>query len=400
MARLSIVIVSYNVRHYLYQCLDSVFCSSCAGDVDVIVVDNHSHDGTVAFIRQRFPQVRVVALNHNLGFARANNIALRTVGTDYVLLLNPDTVLGGTVLEESLQFMDSHPDCGALGLRMLKVDGTDAMESRRGLPTPLTSFFKMVGLCNRYPTHRTMGRYYLGFLPWDKASEIEVVSGAFFMARKKALDSAGLLDEDFFMYGEDIDLSSRILKHGYHNWYIPSRILHYKGESTHKSSFRYVHVFYEAMLIYFRKHYGSMSLLLSLPIKTAIYAKAAVTLFSIQFNVMKRNLGFVEKKVCSMPHFLFIGTRCSYDVCRRLVEEKGMEIDSVITDVVATPDGHTAIDDLHMPENKLTYIVYDLAAYSYGDVLRIFSSRQCPDVEMAFYHPSENIIITKSEVFS
>lgn len=398
MAKLSIVIVNYNVKHYLYQCIDSIFQSSSADDVEVIVVDNHSSDGSVEFIKNRFPNVKVVALTHNLGFARANNIALRSASSEYMLLLNPDVVLGNDVLKEAVDFMTSHPECGGLGLRMLKVDGTDAMESRRGLPTPITSFYKMVGLCNRFPKHKSFGKYYLGYLPWDEPAEIDVVSGAFFMLRKNALDKIGLLDEDFFMYGEDIDLSYRILKGGYQNWYIPSRILHYKGESTHKSSFRYVHVFYEAMLIFFRKHYGHMSLLLSLPIKTAIYLKAATALIAMQFNVVRRNLGFVERKHSSMPRYVFMGKETSFGACRKLVESKGMDITFYSGTSETNPNGHAGIENLNFSNNILNYVVYDLSAYSYSDVLRIFSANPLTNVEMAFYHPADNIIITKGDV--
>src|SRR5574344_1884533 len=155
------------------------------------------------------------------------------------------------------------------------------------------AFYKMMGLCCRFPQHRSFGHYYMGYLPWDKPAKIEVVSGAFCMIRREALLKVGLLDEDFFMYGEDIDLSYRILKGGYQNYYLPVDILHYKGESTQKSSFRYVHVFYEAMLIFFRKHYSGMSWLISLPIKAAIYAKATLALFQMQIDRARKSLGFI-----------------------------------------------------------------------------------------------------------
>ena len=144
------------------------------------------------------------------------------------------------------------------------ADGLLAPESRRGRPSPMTAFYKMCGLCAMFP-HSRFGRYYMGGMSWSEAGRIDVVSGAFCMMRRSALDRVGLLDEDFFMYGEDIDLSCRIADAGYENWYIPAHILHYKGESSHQSSFRYVHVFYNAMLIFFRKHYGSVSHLVALP---------------------------------------------------------------------------------------------------------------------------------------
>lgn len=192
MAKLSIVIVNYNVKHYISQCLDSVFNSSLK-DVEVIVVDNHSRDGSVEHIKSKYPEVKVIASNHNLGFARGNNLALRSIKSQYALLLNPDTILTTDVLQRSVDFMDANPKCGGLGVCMLNVDGTKAMESRRGLPTPLTSFYKMIGLCKRFPKHKSFGRYYLGCLPWDKPASIEVISGAYCMLRKEALDKVGYL---------------------------------------------------------------------------------------------------------------------------------------------------------------------------------------------------------------
>lgn len=155
---------------------------------------------------------------------------------------------------------------------MLTREGTPAPESRRAIPTPWVAMLKMLGF-----THR----YYMSNLPWDQPGRIEVISGAYCMLRRKALDEVGLLDEDFFMYGEDIDLSYRLLKGGWQNWYLPLDIIHYKGESTNKSSFRYVHVFYQAMLIFFRKHYSHFGFLLSLPIKTAIYFRASLALLEM-----------------------------------------------------------------------------------------------------------------------
>ena len=333
--KLSVIIVSYNVKYYLDQCIRSVLrafevmqgddassSSSSSGEKDVaeiIVVDNHSSDGSLEYLQHRYPReaypmVRFVGSNHNLGFARANNIAIRQSEAEYVLLLNPDTIVGEQVLSECIRFMDAHPDAGAAGVRMLNADGRWARESRRGLPTPMVSFFKMLGFCNRWPKHPLFGRYYMGFLPWDQPNRIEVVSGAFCMLRRKALDRVGLLDEDFFMYGEDIDLSYRILKGGYQNYYLPVDILHYKGESTQKSSFRYVHVFYEAMLIFFRKHYSGMSHLLSIPIKFAIYARASVAFTQMMTARIRKSLGFFSPSHVDLSNqVLFDADEMSYE---------------------------------------------------------------------------------------
>ena len=268
--KLSVVIVSYNVKYYLEQCLLSVQRALAGVDAEVIVIDNHSKDHTVESLSGRFPDVKFISSQHNLGFAKANNKAIRQSTGEYVLLLNPDTFVGEQTLRQAIDFMDAHPKAGAAGVKMLKCDGEAAMESRRGVPTPMTSFYKVVGLCRRYPMSHTFGKYYMSYLPWDKPSQIEIVSGAFCLLRRQALDQTGLLDETFFMYGEDIDLSYRLLKGGWENWYLPFHVLHYKGESTQKSSFRYVHVFYGAMLIFFRKHYAHLGWLIGLPIQLGI----------------------------------------------------------------------------------------------------------------------------------
>ena len=271
--KLSIVIVSYNVRTFVAQCLDSVqIASEGINGLEVFVVDNASSDDTVGYIGSNYPWVRLIANDDNLGFSRANNIAIRQAQGEYVLLLNPDTIVAEPTLRECVSFLDAYPQAGGLGVRMHNADGTLAPESRRAVPSPWVSLLKMLGFTKRY---------YMSYLPWDEPSQIQVVSGAYCLLRRQALDQVGLLDEDFFMYGEDIDLSYRLLKGGWQNWFLPFDIVHYKGESTEKTSFRYVHVFYDAMLIFFRKHYGHLSLLLSLPVKTAIYFRAFLALMQM-----------------------------------------------------------------------------------------------------------------------
>ena len=272
--KLSVIIVSYKVPYYVEQCIRSVRQATEGIDCEIIVVDNHSQDGTVDYLTQTFgTSITLIDSNHNLGFARANNMAIRQAKGEYVLLLNPDTFVATDAIRQVLTFMDEHPQAGGAGVRMHNADGTLARESRRGLPTPYVSLLKMLGQSSRY---------YMSHLPWDVPSRIDVMSGAFCLLRRSVLEQIGLLDEDFFMYGEDIDLSYRILKGGFENWYVPADIVHYKGESTQKSSFRYVHVFYQAMLIFFRKHYGHLSFFFSLPIKMAIYFRALLALMQIQ----------------------------------------------------------------------------------------------------------------------
>ena len=270
--KLSIVIVNYNVRPYLEQCLQSVQKALEGIEGEVFVVDNHSSDDSVEVVRNSYPWVHLIANDENMGFARANNLAIRQSEGEYVLLLNPDTVVESDTLRQVLQFMSDHPQAGGAGVMMHNADGTLAPESRRAVPTPWVACLKMLGITRRY---------YMSHLPWDKPARIEVISGAFCFLRRKALDQVGLLDEDFFMYGEDIDLSYRLLKGGWESWYVPASIIHYKGRSTQKSDFRYVHVFYQAMLIFFRKHYSHLSLIYTLPIKAAIYFRASIALTDI-----------------------------------------------------------------------------------------------------------------------
>lgn len=315
--KLSVIIVNYNVRYYLEQCLNSVFKATEGIDAEVFVVDNHSHDGSVNYLHKRFgDRIMLIESNHNLGFARANNIAIRQSQGEYVLLLNPDTFVGEQTINTVLDFMDRHPKAGGAGVHMYNSDGSTARESRRGLPTPWVSLLKMMGFSQKY---------YMSHLPWDEPGQIDVMSGAFMMLRRSALDKVGLLDEDFFMYGEDIDLSYRILKGGYENWYVPVPILHYKGESTQKSSFRYVHVFYQAMLIFFRKHYGHLSLLVTLPIKTAIYARALIALIQMGYRRMRRSLGFTSRHERTVPVYCFVGSKHTLSKCRKLSLRKGLD---------------------------------------------------------------------------
>ena len=394
MRKLTVVIVNYNVKYYVEQCLMSLQRALADVDADVYVVDNHSQDGSVEYLSERFPSVNIIRSQHNLGFARANNLAIRQSESEYVLLINPDTFVGEQVVTQAIRFMDGHEKAGGLAAWMLKTDGSSANESRRGLPTPLVSFYKIFGFCSRFPKSKVFGKYYMGYLPWDKPAQIEVVSGAFFFARRKVLDEVGLLDEDFFMYGEDIDLSYRILKGGYENWYLPIKILHYKGESTQKSSFRYVHVFYDAMLIFFRKHYSHLSILISIPVKTAVYLKAFWELIKMQVRGMKKSLGFIQNRGC-VPSYLFIGQQEALDECRSIARSNGLDAEFVVGDESSLPEGHLKID---LPEKEELFVVYDTDSYAFETILDLFSRRPDGRVLMGTYSRRSKNIITEDEV--
>jgi len=277
--KLSVVIVNYNVRHFLDQCLQSVFKSLKGIEGEVFVVDNHSIDGSVEMLRKQFPQVKLIANEGNVGFSKANNQAIRESKGEYVLLLNPDTVVEEDTFSTCIQFMDAHQDAGALGVKLIDGKGRFLPESKRGLPTPQVAFNKIVGLSKLFPKSKRFGKYHMGYLPENETNEIEVLSGAFMFIRKNALDKAGLLDEAFFMYGEDIDLSYRIVQAGYKIYYHPeTRVIHYRGESTKKSSVNYVFVFYQAMIIFANKHFKpDQARLFSFIIRLAVYFRAALS---------------------------------------------------------------------------------------------------------------------------
>lgn len=278
--KLSVIIVNYNVKYFLEQCLLSVRKAVEGIDAEVFVVDNNSVDGSCEMLSERFPEVELIANKENTGFSVANNQAIKQCNGAFVLLLNPDTLVEAETFHKCLQFMDENPDAGGLGVKMVDGKGRFLPESKRGLPTPEAAFYKIFGLSALFPKSKRFGRYHLGYLSNDQIHEIDVLSGAFMLMRKKVLDKVGLLDEDFFMYGEDIDLSWRIKQGGYKNYYFPkTRIIHYKGESTKKGSLNYVFVFYKAMIIFAKKHFSSSRAgIFSFFINLAIYFRAALSI--------------------------------------------------------------------------------------------------------------------------
>lgn len=394
MVKLSVIIVSYNVRDYLEQCLDSVFRAVKDIDAEVFVVDNDSKDSTVEMLTTRYPKARLIANHDNPGFSKANNQAIRESAGKYVLLLNPDTLVGEDLLADVLSYMDMHPDVGATAVKMLKQDGSFAMESRRGVPTPWTSFCKMSGLGSLFPRNKLFGRYYMQYLDKESVSEIEIISGACMFLRKSALDRVGLLDETFFMYGEDIDLSYRMLRAGYKNVYIPSPILHYKGESTQKNSYRYVNAFYSAMLIFFRKHYGDSSVLLSLPVKGAIYAKGFMNYIwqQLKHHTDSHDTLYYIKK----SRFLLLGTDENLKKMESKCQSLGISYDARVVGNDILKHGHCSIID----SGSYDYIVYDMSVFSYTTMLHAFEKTAVskPSPMMATYHPMSEKIITGSMI--
>jgi len=259
-----------------------VYNSSKDLDFEVLVVDNNSVDGSLQMLKEKFPQTTIIANKDNKGFSKANNQGIKIAKGEYVILLNPDTVVEENTFRLCSNFMDATPNSGGLGVKMLDGKGNFLPESKRGLPTPAVAFYKIFGLASLFPKSEKFGQYHLGHLSKEENHEIEILSGAFMMMRKSVLDEIGLLDESFFMYGEDIDLSYRITQAGYTNHYFSkTQIIHYKGESTKKSSINYVFVFYRAMAIFAKKHFSNKNAqLFSTLINFAIYIRAGLAVLT------------------------------------------------------------------------------------------------------------------------
>jgi GT2 family glycosyltransferase len=279
--KLSVIILNYNVKGFLEQCLRSVQKAIKSIESEVWVVDNNSHDGSVEMVKEKFPWAILVASKENLGFSRGNNLAIYKAKGEYILLLNPDTVVPEDCFEKTLAFMEANPNAGGLGVRMVDGKGNFLPESKRGLPTPWVALAKISGLSNFFPHNKLFGKYYMAYLSEFENNPVEILSGAFMLMPKKVINEVGSLDDTFFMYGEDIDLSYRILLGGYQNYYIAdTTIIHYKGESTKKNSLSYVKNFYFAMVIFAQKHLSKKLKLGYQFIKMAVYLRAFLAIFT------------------------------------------------------------------------------------------------------------------------
>lgn len=284
--KLSIIIVNYNVEFFLEQCLLSVKKACKNIESEIWVVDNNSVDYSVQMLRNKFPDIKLILNKENLGFSKANNQAIKQAKGKYILLLNPDTIVEEDTFEKIISYMDDNQYVGGLGVKMLDGKGNFLAESKRGLPTPWVAFYKISGLSKLFPKSKRFGRYHLGFLNKDKIHEVDILAGAFMLIPSKVFKEIGLLDERFFMYGEDIDLSFRIQKAGYKNIYFPlTSIIHFKGESTKKSSINYVFIFYKAMVLFAQKHFSSGNAkIFGILINLAIYTRAFA---AIAFRFLK-----------------------------------------------------------------------------------------------------------------
>lgn len=286
---LSVIIVSFNVSEYLKQCLISVRKAAEFVDCEIFVIDNNSADNSCEMVKKEFPEVNLIINTINSGFSSANNQAINKAKGRFVLLLNPDTIIESDSFSRCIDFMNSHADAGALGVKMVDGDGIYLPESKRAFPDPLTAFFKTFGLSSVFPRSPFFNRYYLTGINADETAPTEAISGAFMFIRMEAMLKTGNPDEDFFMYGEDIDLSLRIKKAGYNNYYFPEVcIVHFKGRSTSRDHYTDIRHFYNAMRIYTMKRQREKFTLFILLVFPAIYIREAIALVNRFFRITFR----------------------------------------------------------------------------------------------------------------
>ncbi|GIP08716.1 glycosyl transferase [Paenibacillus macerans] len=271
---LSIVIVNYNTCRLTADCLRSVYASETDYTYEVIVVDNYSHDDSVETIRREFPQATLIENRQNTGFSYANNQAIKISTGRYVLLLNSDTVIQKDTLDIMLSFMDSRPEVGASGCKVILPDGSLDKACKRGFPTPSASFYYAFGFSKRFPNNPKFNQYQLGYLDPDEEYPIDCLVGAFMMVRRETIEQVGLLDEDYFMYAEDTDWCYRIKQAGWVNYYYPrTTIVHYKGGSAPRRPLKIIYEFHRSMILFYRKHYRKNY---NIFVSAAIYAGIAV----------------------------------------------------------------------------------------------------------------------------
>ena len=264
---LSVIIVSYNCSEYLKSSLEAVASASSKIESEVFVVDNNSADDTVEMVRKYFPGIKLIANSDNKGFSAACNQALRIASGNYLLLLNPDTLVNLDTFDKCISFMEKNKNAGALGVRMTDNNGVFLRESKRAFPDPVTAFYKLSGLGTIFPKSTRFNRYYMAGVRENEISEVEVLTGAFLFMRHEALIKAGYPDERFFLFGEDIDLSNRLLTTGFRNWYYPeTSIIHFKGRSTNKAKFRSLFHFYRSMSVFVNKYYSKGARIIILPL--------------------------------------------------------------------------------------------------------------------------------------
>lgn len=286
---LSVIIVNYNTKKLLAQTIESVLETGTGLEYEIIVVDNASSDGSCTMVSENYKTVKLIENKNNLGYAKANNIGIKSSIGRYVLLLNSDTVVKEGCLQACIGYMEEHEDIGALGPRVSLVDGTLDRACKRGFPTPEASLYYFLKLDKKYPESEKYGKYNLTYLSEREINEVDCLVGAFMMVRREVINKIGLLDEAFFMYGEDIDWCYRIKEAGYKNIYYPrAEIIHYKGASSKKRKYMTIYEFHRAMLLFYKKHYiKKYNVLVTMGVYIGVALKLGLSLLSNLFKGRK-----------------------------------------------------------------------------------------------------------------
>ncbi len=324
--KISIIIVNYKVKFFLEQSLLSVYNATSDIEREIFVVDNNSEDDSILYLKERFPDVFFIENSDNVGFAKANNQAIKLAKGEFILLLNPDTLIGESTLHETINFMNSNKKAGALGVKMIDATGRFLPESKRSIPTPWVSFCKVFGLSAFFPHSKIFSRYSLGYLNKNKIHKIDILAGAFMLFRKDVIEKIGMLDESFFMYGEDIDISYRVIQGGYENYYLPSPIIHYKGESTPKHSIKYVKIFYEAMDIFFKKHNSDTSYIYTFFIRFAILFRGFLSGIYRVFYRISEKISPSKPEDCNI---LIVSDNEESTIIKEIIKKSDIYINSV-----------------------------------------------------------------------
>ena len=397
--QLSVIIVNYNVKYFTEQCLYSLVKACKNLEAEIIVVDNNSTDDSYNFFNNKFANVHFIWNKENEGFSKANNFGLRHASGQYILFLNPDTLLPEDCLEKCLDFYCAQNNIGAMGIRMVDGEGNFLKESKRSFPYISTSFFKLSGLAALFPHSRIFARYYLGNMSNNINQQSPVLSGAFMMVEKKSLDVMNDFDETFFMYGEDIDLSYRIQKAGYTNYYFSeTTIVHFKGESTKKDNLQYVRLFYGAMDLFVQKHYrGVKAVLYSFFIHIALGLKTVSTLFAGIFFSKKNSH---QNKTGKPLPALIVGCQKDCESLAILLKNTTAKLQIIgIVDTTNTPGNNSLGNLQRLPElinkHSIETIIFCINDLSVKEVISIIEGIH-PQVSYQFHRVGSCSIVGSS----
>lgn len=380
MKRVTTVIVNYRLKYFLEQTLLSVEEAYTEVDGHTIVIDNNSGDDSIDFLEERFPTVTFIRNRENVGFAKANNQGFALADTDYILVLNPDTIIGNDTLKDAIKWLDEHPNCGAVGVKMIDGNGIFLPESKRSFPSTWNSFCKLFGLSSIFPHSRLFARYHLRYLNENEPHQVPVLAGAFMLLRTDLTKKVGGFDEDFFMYGEDMDLSYRMITDGMVNYYLPIPIIHYKGECTKTESINYVKIFYEAMHIFYRKHYPRSSWINKIIVKAAIVFRMCISALKAKVITPISRCLKRHAKACDT----YIVSRHPKDIIN-ILDAEGFSSNNIFT--------FDSIDDISQVK-KCANIILDDRELNYQSIINSIIGNSKTNRFFHIYSSRNNIIIS------